>query len=429
MHYTLSTLLFVAAVVLNATTAAPTKLQGRSFKVHRQRQLSYAPNGLAALQKTYRKYGWTLPSAITNVSSTSRVQLSSTAASNTSTYDSTSTSTSATESATATATPEQNDQEFLAPINIGPQTLLLDFDTGSADLWLFSTALPASQRTTHTLYSPSKSPTFSRLPNASWRISYGDSSGASGTVGTETVSIGGATVTSQAIELATSVSAAFTADTQSDGLLGLAFSTLNTVTPQKQKTFFDNVMPDLAAPLFTAALKHAVPGAYEFGFLDATLFTGDLVYAPVDPQHGFWEFASASFAVGGGAEQVNAGASAAVADTGTSLMLVDEAVAAAYWAEVKGARVDAAQGGWVFPCQESLPDFRVLVGGEGQGQGGWATVQGGLLNFADVGGGSCFGGLQGNNGQGIQIFGDVFFKALFVVFDGGNTRLGFAPHA
>lgn len=29
----------------------------------------------------------------------------------------------------------------------------------------------------------------------------------------------------------------------------------------------------------------------------------------------------------------------------------------------------------------------------------------------------------------MNIFGDVFFASQFVVFDAGNMRIGFAPHA
>ena len=32
-------------------------------------------------------------------------------------------------------------------------------------------------------------------------------------------------------------------------------------------------------------------------------------------------------------------------------------------------------------------------------------------------------------GQSLNIFGDVFFASQFVVFDAGNMRIGFAPHA
>lgn len=40
----------------------------------------------------------------------------------------------AAESGTATATPEDNDIEYLTPVDVGGTTLNLDFDTGSADL-------------------------------------------------------------------------------------------------------------------------------------------------------------------------------------------------------------------------------------------------------------------------------------------------------
>lgn len=73
------------------------------------------------------------------------------------------------------------------------------------------------------------------------------------------------TATSQAVEAATSVSAAFTEDTDNDGLVGLAFSTLNTVTPQQQLTFFDKVKSTLVEPLFAADLVYHAAGSYDFG--------------------------------------------------------------------------------------------------------------------------------------------------------------------
>lgn len=38
----------------------------------------------------------------------------------------------------------------------------------------------------------------------------------------------------------------------------------------------------------------------------------------------------------------------------------------------------------------------------------------------------CYGGVQSNSGSSLQIFGDVFLKALFVVFDQRGPSLGFA---
>jgi len=41
----------------------------------------------------------------------------------------------------------------------------------------------------------------------------------------------------------------------------------------------------------------------------------------------------------------------------------------------------------------------------------------------------CFGGIQWNHDQGLNIFGDIMFQSQFVVFDYGNMQIGFAPHA
>lgn len=44
------------------------------------------------------------------------------------------------------ATPEQFDQAYVSPVTLGSSLVMLDFDTGSADLWAFSNEQPAAQR-------------------------------------------------------------------------------------------------------------------------------------------------------------------------------------------------------------------------------------------------------------------------------------------
>lgn len=92
---------------------------------------------------------------------------------------------------------------------------------------MFSSQLAASSKTGHNIYTSSQSSTYKALTGYTWKITYADGSGASGNVGTDTVKIGGTTVTGQAVELAKKVSSAFISDT-SDGLVGLAFSNINT---------------------------------------------------------------------------------------------------------------------------------------------------------------------------------------------------------
>ncbi|KAI0420906.1 hypothetical protein EKO27_g1435 [Xylaria grammica] len=320
--------------------------------------------------------------------------------------------------------PEANDVEYLSPVNIGGQVVNLDFDTGSSDLWVFNTQLSSAATQGHSLYDPSSSANFKLIQNAQFQIQYGDGSGAEGVVGTDVVNIGGAEVQAQAVELATAVTQSFVDDTATDGLLGLAFSSINTVQPQQQKTFFDNVQSSLAEPLFTADLRAGANGAYEFGRIDTSKFTGDLTFVDIDNSQGFWQFTSDTFAVDGGKAQTSVKGNQAIADTGTTLLLADPAVAQAYYAQVDGAQNDQQQGGFTIPCDAKLPDLQLAVGDA------TATVKGADLSFApvDAAGQTCFGGLQAGESGGLQVYGDIFFKSNFVVFNGGNNTLGFAQH-
>lgn len=274
--------------------------------------------------------------------------------------------------------PEANDVEYISPVSIGGQVVHLDFDTGSSDLWVFNTQVSSAATQGHTLYDPTSSATFKLIRNAQFQIQYGDGSGAEGIVGTDVVNIGGAQVQAQAVELATAVTQSFVDDVATDGLLGLAFSAINTVQPQPQKTFFDNVKSSLAEPLFTADLRAGANGAYEFGRIDTSKFTGDLTFVDIDSSQGFWQFTSDKFAINGGNAKTSVAGNQAIADTGTTLLLADPAVAEAYYAQVDGAQNDQQQGGFTIPCAAKLPDLQLAVGDA------MATVKGADLSFAPV---------------------------------------------
>lgn len=325
---------------------------------------------------------------------------------------------------TVVASPSQYDSEYIESVTIGGQKLNLDFDTGSSDLWVFSSELTAANQKGHNIYNPKKSKTSKKLTGESWTISYGDQSSASGDVYSDTVNVGGTTVTGQAVEAAATISAEF-ASGDNDGLLGLGFSSINTVTPDQQQTFFANAETLLDAPLFTANLKKGAPGSYNFGYIDDSEYTGTVSYTNVDNSQGFWGYTTDSYTIGSGGSPVSSSIKS-IADTGTTLLLVDDSIVSAYYAQVSGSSNSQSDGGYVFPCTATLPDISFTIGGY------TGTVPGSYVNYAPASAnGQCFGGVQSNAGIGFSIFGDIWLKSQFVVFSDaqGGPQIGYAAKA
>jgi len=398
------TYLTAALALTSAVVATPVQKRD-TFSVEQVKHSVHLKNGPAQVAKTLRKYGKVVPQ---------HIQAAADARANTVTAAST---------GSEPANPsDEYDSSYLSPVTIGSTTVNLDFDTGSADLWVFSSLQASSQLSGHDYYKVDPSKVKSGY---SWRISYGDGSGASGKVYADKVTVAGVTATSQAVEAASSVSAQFSQDSNTDGLLGLAFSSINTVSPTPQNTFFDTVKSSLAKQLFSVNLKYHAAGTYDFGFIDSTKYTGAITYTPVDNSQGFWGFTATGYSVGSAAA-VRSNIEG-IADTGTTLIYIDAAIARAYYSKVSGAKVDSNQGGYVFPCSATLPNFSITVGGVAQ------TVPGKFINYAPVASGSstCFGGIQTNDGLGLNIFGDIFLKSKYVIHDvsTGSPRLGFAQQA
>jgi hypothetical protein len=183
-----------------------------------------------------------------------------------------------------TSEDQQNDAVYLSPVQIGTpaQTLMLDCDTGSADLWVFSTGMPAETQRGHTTYDASLSSSWKDMPRYSWKVKYADESSASGSCGTDTVGLGGLQVTGQVIELAQQASMTLVSRS-GDGMLGLGFSTINTVIKDgdhdPQATAVDNMITQKDIPadarLFTSCLYSdrdaGKQSFFTFGWIDQDL--------------------------------------------------------------------------------------------------------------------------------------------------------------
>ncbi|CAK3818093.1 related to pepsin precursor [Lecanosticta acicola] len=347
----------------------------------------------------------------------------------------------------------ENNAEYLATVGIGTpaQNLALDFDTGSADLWVWSTELSSSVKqagSSHTIFDASKSSTFKKSSASTWQIQYGDGSTASGTVGTDNVNAGGLIVTNQAIELADTLSTQF-AQGPGDGLLGLAFGSINTVQPKAVNTLVENMIAEDSikknSELFTAFLGSTPPASattgsssgssgssssaaesfYTFGYIDQDATNGQTpAYTAVDNSQGFWMFDSASAKVG--SQTVTRSGNTAIADTGTTLALVGDDLCQAVYSAIPGAKQNTQQQGWVFPTStdlSSIPQIQVAVGDA------LFTINPEELPFQDLGDGTYYGGIQSRGDQGFDILGDVFLRSVYAIFDQGNLRFGCTQRA
>ncbi|KAK1827393.1 Endothiapepsin [Podospora conica] len=332
---------------------------------------------------------------------------------------------------TAQAVPGNDvDVEYLTPVEIGtpPQTMHLDVDTGSSDLWVFSTLTPKSMVDGQNLYNPNASTTSKFMKGSSWWIFYGDGSDGRGSVFTDVVSFGNLSFPKQAVQVALEVSLEFTKDSSNSGLMGLGFSNGNTILPVPQPTFFDNINSSLQQPVFTADLKRHAPGHYNFGYIDHSAYIGNISYSPVDESHSWWLFNVSGFAIGN--DTFHKTPLRSIADTGTSLMMMDKRLVKMFWTQVPGARFDKDIWGYVYPCNATLPDLVLGTNTSHTQRDEPLRIPGFLLQYGrpDTNG-ECLGGIQDSPQLDLNIIGDTGLKAAFVVHElgpFGKSRIGFA---
>lgn len=164
---------------------------------------------------------------------------------------------------------------------------------------------------------------------------------------------------------------------------------------------------------------------YTFGFIDQEVLkaskttASEIYYTKIDNSQGFWTFPSTSASVNG--KTLAQSGNTAIADTGTTLALVSDAVCEAVYGAIPGAKYDEQNQGWLYPAKttaEQLPVVQVAVGSK------LFTIQKEDLGFADAGNGMVYGGMQSRGQLPFDILGDTFLKGIYAIFDQGNMRFG-----
>ncbi|XP_062862650.1 gastricsin-like [Trichomycterus rosablanca] len=318
----------------------------------------------------------------------------------------------------------QQDMAYFGKIGIGtpPQYFYVHFDTGSSTLWVNSVYCNSDACSSHPLFDPSKSSTFS-TDNKPFSIKYGTGS-VQGFIGYDTITMGQLIVTNQDFGLSTVEPGDHFARPLHDGLMGLAFK------PDDQ-TIVDTMIKEglIEEPIFSFYLSRDSETGSEivFGGTDPDHYQGQIHWVPVQPDS-HWQLVIDGFEVNHQSTGWCDGGCTAITDTGTSLLLCPPQHLDSLH-QMLGAQQDDS-GNYVFDCNsvDSLPPLTFIMNGAHLHLPGSAYV------LQGDGSGSCRSGIHSShteyrNGLPYWILGDVFLREFYSVFDQGNAQVGFATLA
>ena len=114
-------------------------------------------------------------------------------------------------------TDQEGSGQWTGLTSIGDQPFIINFDTGSSDLWVPSSKCTTPSCAKKHKYNPTKSPT-SKAQLGQFSIEYADNSTVQGPIYTDTVSVAGIQVTDQYLAAASVLSPMFTQEAE-DGLV------------------------------------------------------------------------------------------------------------------------------------------------------------------------------------------------------------------
>ncbi|KDQ54107.1 hypothetical protein JAAARDRAFT_209569 [Jaapia argillacea MUCL 33604] len=317
-------------------------------------------------------------------------------------------------------TDEEDDLEWAGTISIGTpaQSFVIDFDTGSADLWVPSSSCTSSNCSGKHKYKASSSST-SVKKSGTFSIEYGDGSTCSGPIYTDVVSVAGVSVTGQYFSAVTTLSSDFAGD-PADGILGMAYPAISNLG---EPPYFNTAYSQskVTGDLFGFKLASSGSELY-LGGTDTSLYSGSIEYHSIDTSTGFWQPTGAKALVNG-ATAVSGFET--VIDSGTTIMYGPPSAVQTFYSKVPGSALyDSTNGYYSYPCS-SPPTVAFSWGGKS-----W-TVSSANFNLGQTSSGSsqCVGALAGQDlglGSNVWLLGDSFMKNVYTVFSFAQNAVGFA---
>lgn len=321
---------------------------------------------------------------------------------------------------------------YFANVSLGTpaQTLRLHIDTGSSDLWTnVKTSTWCESRDNDCVggyYAPNSSSTYEYV-NSLFNITYVDGSGSAGDYVKDTFRIGGATLTGQEFGIGYTSSS-------DEGILGIGYES-NEAIVEYSPTTYVNVPANMvqqglinsnAYSLWLNDLD-ASTGSILFGGVNTDKYTGSLETVPIIKEQGIYaEFIIALTAVGmngnNGSLATNLD-TAALLDSGSSLMYIPDTIAEAIFKEV-GATYDEQEGAAIIDCSAADSDKTIDFTFSSP------TISVSMSELVIVAGYSgtqpiCILGIA-PAGDTTPVLGDTFLRSAYVVYDLYNNEISLA---
>ncbi|KAJ3119382.1 hypothetical protein HK100_000342, partial [Physocladia obscura] len=311
-----------------------------------------------------------------------------------------------------------NDLLYTTNVVVGTQQFAVDLDTGSSDVWIRGASATSTDGSTGQAGQSSFNTSDSSVTNTgqTFSTSYGSGS-VSGDIYNGPVSLAGISAT---------INFGVTTQEQGfnspgDGLWGLAYASINQI---QNGNYVSGAGINSLAFYFSNSVDKD-EGELTLNGVDSTRFSGTISYVPISSDS-YYQFdpTGGSFVVNG--ETIDfAGSTGAIADTGTTLLLIPNDLADSVNKAIGAGSYSSSTG--LYPIDAAIisngPIVQVNIGG--------SSVQLGPKEYALSNGDGTYSsgisriGSLGDGGPG-YIFGDVYLRAAYSVYDIENNRLGFA---
>jgi hypothetical protein len=353
---------------------------------------------------------------------------------------------------------------FDVDVQIGNQTFTLLVDTGSSDTWVVepnylcidaktNTALPQGD----CIWDPPyvKTDTFRPVSNQTFGVQYGTGI-ALGTVGHETVSLGGISVANQTIGVVSRTTDK--GDGLSSGILGLGFPGLTSAHHgAEMKNDSVSLLTNRAIynPLFVNMYKQGsveswyslalerppnktvstAPGGWlGLGQLPPVSHSDKWAAAPIEVTRAIPDFyyqgkpdiTLMTLTVDGVAwgTASNSTKFQAVVDSGNNMNMLPREIAEPVNAAFKpAAKFSADLGIYLVDCAAEAPPFNITIGGTS------FPVAAADMISRDISSGACYSTVSRpaeGSGVDLNFVGDAFLRNVVAVFDFGKTEMRFA---